>query len=409
MPPEPTALTPEKFMERVEAMIKASGLEVGAAQGAAISAAVLTNLNEHLKTFGLTPRAADVATRTFGQVIAEDKELLNQLAVAKTTGKFGNMTIGRVAAPLWEFKVGDYQAGLGAVSYKDVTASQFPVPATVLPFARLPRRQFHIRDLVNVAGIGTPKVDYARITGFSNTAGPQVGEGALKPQVEISTTLVSDSERTMGAFMPVSRQAVSDVPGLRAWVDGTLEEFLLMKEDDELLNGIGGASDYTGLYNVALAAGRVQLQGGDSKLTAIRKAITQVQTGLGSGVNRLGFNPTGIILPPEQSEAIDLLTDTSGRYLLEPLDRTAAVQSVNTGRNIWGLAPVVTPAMNATRALVGAFDIAATYWIYEGLTIRVTDTHADYFRRNLLAFLGEWRGMLSTYFPNALCIVSFNP
>ncbi len=388
-------MTPEDLLKQVEEHMKTAA----AAQGGAVLEAVVKHLAERYPVPG--PGAGPMAT--FGQQIATNEAFKQWIKDGETTGRFGNFGPVKINHPIYSMGPEGYlppllRGGVTEAEQKDVTASQFPVASTVLPFAPFPRRRFRVRDLIPVAGIGTPKVDYARITGFSNNAATQIGEGALKGQSEITTELVTETAQMIATFMPVSRQALMNVPGLRAWLDATMEYFLTLEEDRQLLNGTG-VNSLRGILNVP---GVLTLnRGTDTHLDAIRKGITDIQTSMGSGTNVSGFDPTGIVLHPDDAETLDLQKDGNNRYLLIPEGGPPVESGVTSGRRIWALAPVVTPAMMAGTALLGAFDIGSTLLIYEGLQTRVTDSHSDFFRRNLLAFLVEYQAMHPIYFPKA--------
>lgn len=325
----------------------------------------------------------------------------------KRTGRLGEFALP-VQDPVYDVAGSDRYIppliGGKWFAQKDVTSSQFPTATTVLPFTPFPRRRRRVRDLMPVQGIGTPAVNYAEITGFSNNAGTQVGEGTNKPQSEITTTLRSDNAQTVANFMAVSRQAIQDVPALRSWLESTMEEFLYYEEDDQLLNGTG-VNTLRGILNAAILT---RAQGTDTMLDSIRKGITDIQLALGTGADTVGYQATGLVLHPRDAEDLDLLKDTTNRYLLLPEGEAPTDLPSTSGRRIWGLSVVTTPAIAQNTGLVGAFDIGSTLLIYEGLQMRASDSHANFFRQNMIALLLEYRGMHPIFSPRAYCRISFN-
>lgn len=276
---------------------------------------------------------------------------------------------------------------------KDVTSSQFPQERTYLPFFPLPQRALRIRDLMPVVGIDTPQLEYARITGYSNNAA-FVAEGAAKPQSEITTAVVLESAKLLATFIPVTRQAIEDVGQIRNYIDSVLEYFLQLEEDDQILNGTGG-TNFTGILNVP---GILSKNGaGDTskgKLDTFRQAITDVQVAFGDA----GFNPTGLVMHPKDWEERELAKDTQDRYILIPSTSTPAQ---GAEERLWRVPVITTPAIAEGTALLGAWDIGATLWVLHGLTLRVTDSHSDWFIKNLLAVLAEFRELFAVYFPKA--------
>jgi HK97 family phage major capsid protein len=71
------------------------------------------------------------------------------------------------------------------------------------------------------------------------------------------------------------------------------------------------------------------------------------------------------------------------------------------GETLWGKRVVVTEAMDAGTALVGAFGTAAQVFRRGGLTVEASNSHSDYFRKNLTAVRAEERLALAVYRPQA--------
>ena len=61
--------------------------------------------------------------------------------------------------------------------------------------------------------------------------------------------------------------------------------------------------------------------------------------------------------------------------------------------------------MTENTALVGDFR-QAVLWEREGVSLAVSDQHADYFVRNLLAILAEMRAAFGVLDPEAFCTVT---
>ena len=386
--------TREELLKDIEEIMKRTGGDQAAAMLEHVRKAVAD---------GLRAPAGPGQRKSAGQQFAEHGAI-RELASAKGTKG------GPVAIDLhgYNLKAGERMepfavrlakaADAMGVSMKDITTGQFPQERTYLPFFPLPQRELRIRDLMPVVGIDTPQLEYARITGYSNNAAAvaELGSGGatLKPQSEITTAVVLEAAKLLATFIPVTRNALEDVGQLRNYVDSVLEYFLQLEEDRQLLSGTGGVQ-FTGLLNVP----GIQTRDGAGDTTAgkidtFRKAVTDVQIAFGDA----GFNPTGLIMHPRDWEERELAKDTTNRYLLIPANGTPAE---GAGARLWRVPVIATPAITEGTALMGAFDIGATLWILHGLTLRVTDSHSDWFARNLLAILAEFRELFAVYFPKA--------
>lgn len=372
-------MTPEELLKTVrEEMAKASS-----EQGAIVAAAAMKAVTDYMAR--AYPGQVLDKVLTPGEQFAADPQVKDFVSTrAKNTAPIPIQLRG------YGLKAGEY---LPARIKTNVLATDFPSERTYLPPAIPPQRQFRLRDLIPVAGLATPQIEYARIVTLGNSAGG-VAEAAAKPESAIQTSIITQSVVTIATFIPATRQALRDVQGLAAYINQVLGYFLQLEEDDEILNGAGG-NEMTGIYNTV---GTQTQAFSVNVIESIRKGITKLQTAFMTGAQASGFDPTGVIMHPNDWESAELLKDTSDRYILIPDNRSPA-DSVPA--RLWSVPVIVTPANTAGFALLGAFDIGATLWTYEALTLRTSDSHSDWFTKNIVAVLAEFRELLAVYFPAA--------
>ena len=86
----------------------------------------------------------------------------------------------------------------------------------------------------------------------------------------------------------------------------------------------------------------------------------------------------------------------------EPSVHLLSVDQLNT---LWGLKVVVTDAMAENTALVGDFRYAMR-WAREGVSISISDSHDNFFIRNMLAILAERRDAFGVLDVQAFCEVT---
>jgi len=155
---------------------------------------------------------------------------------------------------------------------------------------------------------------------------------------------------------------------------------LMLKEEDEMLNGAGTHGDLNGLVNQATA-----FSGGSTNQTVLDtllKAFLQISL--------QNLEATGVVMHPTDWVNLLLLKDTTGRYLFtDP-------HGVETPR-IWGKDVVATASQNTGYFLAGAFALAAEIFDREDATVRVAEQHADFFTRTLVAILAEERLAIAVY------------
>ena len=203
---------------------------------------------------------------------------------------------------------------------------------------------------------------------FANVSG-----GGYKPEgawaFEVKTAVV----KTIAEWVPVTKRALADVAQLEGLINQELQNDIVEAEEDQILNGDGQGENFTGIT----ATSGIQTQAWATDLfTTIRKGVTKART-----VGRV--NPTALVLNPSDAERIDLAQDGNNRYYY------GGPQALGQ-RTIWGV-PVVESESQATgTGLLGDFS-KAVVWDREQTTVTMTDSHADFFIRNLVAVLAEER------------------
>ena len=68
---------------------------------------------------------------------------------------------------------------------------------------------------------------------------------------------------------------------------------------------------------------------------------------------------------------------------------------------MWRVPVVVSNAMQAGDFILGDFTLGAAVYTREGVTVRTSESHADYFVRNGVAVLAEERCALGIELPRA--------
>ena len=254
-----------------------------------------------------------------------------------------------------------------------------------------------IRDILPQIRTSSDLVYFPQELVFTNSAAPQYdntsptaySEGAVKAQSNITFQLGSAAVITLAHWLAASRQILNDAPMLSGYIDSRLSYGLKLEEESEIITGDGTVGKLTGLVSSATA-----FTGGSTNQTALDtllKAMLQVSLSY--------YETSAFVLHPTDWTNIQLLKDTTGRYLFtNPQDMTAP--------RVWGKPVVVTPNMTAGTWLAGAFNLAAAIYDREDMSIRVSDQHQDFFTRNLVAILCEERLALAIY--RATAIVTGN-
>jgi HK97 family phage major capsid protein len=237
-------------------------------------------------------------------------------------------------------------------------------------------------------------VPYLRDPGQTSAAAP-VLEGDTKPESAAAPVLVSEPLSTIAHWLPVSVQSLEDVDGLRAWIDSILLTGLADVQEAQLLNGNGTPPQLRGLLNVSGLTAPYAMAAGQTAADAILTQSMLVQQG-----SRLPVD--AVVLSPSAFTAIATgKTDgTTGAYLSGQPMAAAPLLS------LWGIRYTISPALADGTALVGSFRRGAAIYRKGTIRIDVSNSHADYFIKNLVAIRCEMRELLAVFKPKAFGLVT---
>jgi HK97 family phage major capsid protein len=246
-------------------------------------------------------------------------------------------------------------------------------------------RDLRLRDLLNVQTTTSNAIEFIQETGYTNNAGT-VAEKQVKPQSSIEFELKTSSVKTIAHWIPATLQIIQDATQLRNYVDTRLITGLKIAEENQLLYGSGTGEDlqgimtHEGIQNVGAPAGD------DTIIDHIRRAITRSIVA--------GYPVTGIVLHPVDFEQIELQKGGDGHYIW--------ISVPNGGEPRLFRVPVVQSlGILEGEFLLGSFGLGAQVWDRMQANIRVSESHSDFFIRNMIAILCEERIAQTIYRPES--------
>jgi HK97 family phage major capsid protein len=286
----------------------------------------------------------------------------------------------------------DVKGGFGLWGRKDLvagadatTAGAFIVADDTGIYEPIGRYPTVLRDLISVRTTGSDTVEWVRQTQQVSEAEPvpeanvkevtgATGEiTGTKPQGAMHFERVSTTVKTIAVWVGVTKRALADAGQIRGIINQELREDLADELENQLFNGDGIGENFLGLAN---QPGTLQQAFGVDILTTTRRAITTLLV-TGRQV------PTAWTFNPLNWETVELIQDNDGRYYHNgPLNQGPM--------RLWGV-PVVQSFHQAAGSAWLANWRKAVLWDREQSTISATDSHDDWFVRNLVAVLAEMR------------------
>lgn len=267
------------------------------------------------------------------------------------------------------------------------------------PLVDLPMRPLTLRDIITVGQTGSDTVEFARVTTQTNNAAPvpeatisstipdsdPTNTAGLKPESALALEVVTAAVKTIAHWIPATKRSLADAGQIRTLIDAFLLAGLQEELEDQILGGDNSGENFLGIHNTPNLSSQAW---STDILTTTRKARTVVRV-TGRAV------ATAYVLNPTDWETIDLLQDNENRYYF------GGPTVMGTPR-LWGLPVVETEAETAGQGLCGDMR-QAVLWDREQGAITMSDSHADFFIRNLVAILGELRAAFGVLRPAAIC------
>lgn len=237
-----------------------------------------------------------------------------------------------------------------------------------------PRQPTFVTPLLGVCGrVQTNNNAIQYVVWGSPSDAEIVPEGEVKPEATFEPTPHTAELVTIAHWRAITRQAIEDLPQIRSLVDGHLRRGVAQKLEAEATAALTTSTD-------------VPVVAGPGLLEAIRIGIGSIQA--------QGYTPDALVLNPADFADLDL-------------DVMAATQNGPTrSQSFWGLTPVPSNSVPAGEAYVGEFGTGLTWYDRGSTEVLITDSHADYFVRNMLVILAETRAAFAVTEPRALAKVS---
>jgi len=203
---------------------------------------------------------------------------------------------------------------------------------------------------------------------LATNAAAEVAEGAKKPESALELTEKSSPVRKIATWLPVTDEALDDVPMVESYIDSRLRTFLQIRENGQLLVGDGAAPNLRGITKTVGI--QTLARGLDKVPDAVYHAMTQIR------VNSF-LQPTAAVFNPLDWEGVRLLKTVDGIYIWgSPTDAGP--------ERIWGLNVLQTTQMTEQTALVGAFRAGAQIFRRTDLSLQIGWTNEE--RLGLVVF-----------------------
>jgi HK97 family phage major capsid protein len=327
------------------------------------------------------------ARKSLGQMYVQSAEYQDFIKAIAPSGQIHDtMRIGNSPAFIANVKAlitGGSDTSAGALVRTDYYNQIVPQPF----------RPLTLRDLITIGRTTSDIIEFMRVTGYTNNAAPvpeitaTSGSGytaGAKPESGVALEKATAPVRTIAHWIPVTKRALADAAQVETYINEFLEFGLEDVLEAQMLNGDGTGENFTGLFNTT---GTGTQAWDTDMLTTTRKARTKVRI-------EGRANATAYLLHPTDWETLDLTQDGEERYYF-------GGPSALGNPRLWGLPVIENERVAVGTGAVGDFR-QLILWDREQASIRMSDSHADFFTHNAVAILAELRAAFAVLRPAAI-------
>lgn len=200
-----------------------------------------------------------------------------------------------------------------------------------------------------------------------------VPEGELKPEATIDPTVHTLSLDTYAHFKAITRQALEDIAQVQSIVESKLRDGLANALEAAAATSLTSSTQIPEIVN-------------DDLLAGIRQGIGEVQSH--------GYVPNAIVLNPADYATLDI-------------DAAAGAGNGPVGwGSFWGVPAIASGAIDEGTVYVGDLRQGQTWFDRNTTAVYMSDSHADFFVRNMLVILAEQRAAFAVTEPLAIAKVT---
>jgi HK97 family phage major capsid protein len=274
------------------------------------------------------------------------------------------------------------KSDMASMAETKVTSAGLVAPQYDTVIQGAPRQNLLIRDLIPTTPVTGQSFTYFRELLHTLGAG-MVAEGAAKPTSNVTFEQVTDIIKKIAVWMPVTDEALDDVPQLYSYIQELLRYDLELKREGQLLKGDGIGNNLNGIMTQATAFDTDLTKATDTAIDTVRRAIYQAR-------KQSKLPADAVVMSDLDWMNIELQKDGENRYLF------ANLQGLSTPI-LWGRPVVASDSMDegdgATTGgefLTGSFQQGARIYDRMAFTIKVGMINDD-FIKNQRAILVEER------------------
>ncbi len=277
------------------------------------------------------------------------------------------------------------KSDMASMTEMKVTSSGLVVPQYDPIIQDVPRQNLLIRDLIPSTPVDGNSYSYF-VEDVHTRGAAMVAEGGVKPTSNVTFTKKEDTIKKMAVWMPITDEALDDVPQLYSYIQELLRYDLKLEEEGQILKGDGQGNNLNGVMTQARAFDAALSKLGDTAIDTVRRAIYQVRKQSKRAAD-------AVVMSDLDWMNIELQKDADNRYLF------ANLQGLVTPI-LWGRPVVASDSMDegdgdttGGEFLTGSFAQGARIYDRMAFTVKVGMINDDFVRNQRVVLVEERLGL----------------
>lgn len=265
-----------------------------------------------------------------------------------------------------------------------------------------PRRRLTVADLFAQETTTRSAVTYFVESPTVEGSPAFTAENGLKPGVTFGEpTPVTEAVKKLAAVYHETDELLDDLPWLATSINNRGIYMHGLVKENALLSGDGAGSNILGVLNRKGIGSEARAADEVNAADALFRGLTLVETAS-------GFAADGIVINPADYQELRLAKDANSQYYGGGFFSAGQYGNgqLMDKPPLWGVRTVVTPAVPAGTALVGAFQLGGSVISRKGLTVEMANQNKDDFENDRITIRIEERLALAIRYPAAFAKVT---
>lgn len=253
-----------------------------------------------------------------------------------------------------------------------------------------PPSELTVLDVVPKLATKLSVISYIQSKGTATGGATTVAQGALKPSGTNDFDKILIPVEKIAVVEAITDEILDDETSLKSFIENLLTIQVRTVLETQIMSGNGATPNLRGILTTA-GIGSYTAGASEDFIVSVRKGKTLVRES--------NLMPDSVVLNPADYEQIELAGFAG-----------ATVPTAGFANNVprlFGLNVIESNSVAEGTALVGSFKQGTELWIRDDVKIDYSDSHNDFFGRNMQAIRAEVRAGLVVKTPKAFCKVTF--